>query len=230
MNRYGHQQSATITTIDNAPQSASSDFSALLKRLRAGIQKRDIRKREDRHDRCGRVHYIDLVEWHIVAALLDRLVPEWSYAVRGTAQIGEFAVITVAITINGVTRESIGTGPANCEHGIKQAENDALKRAAAKFGVARKLYRDEERFRDPEQYEDDDNQQIARTFDPLAKTAGDLISLKQLLLINTLAKQAKLDPEVLCRDMYRASLGEISRRAASVLIDQLQTLAPSITQ
>src|SRR5262245_34124635 len=154
MNKNGHKQLATITTIDDVRQDASCDFSSLLKQLRAGIQKRDLRKREDRRDRSGQTHAADILEWQVVAGLLDRVGPEWSYAVRSIVQIGEFVVVTAAITINGVTREAIGTGPANRETGIKKAEHDALKHAAAKFGVARKLYRDEERFRDPDQNED----------------------------------------------------------------------------
>src|SRR5262245_9280270 len=209
MNKNGHKQLATITTIDDVRQDASCDFSSLLKQLRAGIQKRDLRKREDRRDRSGQTHAADILEWQVVAGLLDRVVPEWSYAIHSIVQIGEFVVVTAAITITGVTREAIGTGPANSEIGIKKAEHDALKHAAAKFGVARKLYRNEERFRDPEPNEDADNQQTGQIFDPLAKTAGDLISLKQLLLINTLAKRAQMDPELLCRDAYKANLGEI---------------------
>ena len=176
------------------------------------------------------MHYVDFVEWHVVAYLLDRLVPEWSYAVRGIVQIGEFVATTAAITINGITREGIGTGSAESETGIRKAECDALKHAAAKFGAARELYRDEEKFRDIEKREDDDDEQNIQTFDPLAKTKGDLISPKQLSLIRTLAKRARLDPEVLCRDIYKAHLGEISRKAASALIDLLRMLAPSIPQ
>ena len=49
----------------------------------------------------------------------------------------------VAITIDGVTREGVGTGTADNETGIKKAEHDALKRAAIKFGIARELYQRE---------------------------------------------------------------------------------------
>ena len=116
------------------------------------------------------------------------------------------------------------------ESEIKKAEHNSLKRAAAKFGVARKLYRDEERIRDPEQNDDGDSHHPAQICDPLAKTAGDLISLKQLLLINTLAKRAQIDPVILCRDACKAGLGEISQRAAFALINHLQTLVLPITQ
>ena len=51
--------------------------------------------------------------------------------------------VTVAITIDGITREGLGTGYADSEMGIKKAEHDALKRAAVKFGIARELYKKE---------------------------------------------------------------------------------------
>lgn len=230
MNSNGHQKSAAIATINELRQGAGCDFTALLKRLRTGVQKRDIRKREGRRDRNGRTHYVNYVEWQVVADLLDRLVPEWSYAVRSISQIGEFVVATAAITINGVTREGIGAGSANSEIGIKKAEHDALKCAAAKFGVARELYRDEEKFREPFEDEDNDDERVALTFDPLAKTKNDLISPKQLSLISSLAKRARQDPEELCRTTYKAGLAEISRKAASALIDHLHSLIPPIPQ
>jgi hypothetical protein len=62
---------------------------------------------------------------------------------RDIKQIGDIFTVTVAITIDNVTREGIGTGSAESELGIKKAEHDALKRAAVKFGIARELYKKE---------------------------------------------------------------------------------------
>jgi len=112
--------------------------------MSAGVRKEDVKQREGWRDRNGQTHYVDYVEWHTVADLLDRIVPDWSHTVRGIVQIGDFVAATAAITICGVTREGVGTGPADSETGIKKAEHDALKRAAVKFGVARDLYRDED--------------------------------------------------------------------------------------
>jgi hypothetical protein len=207
-----------------------SDFSALLKRLREGVSRKEIKQREGWRDRNGQTHYVDYVEWHTVADLLDRLVPDWSHAVRGIVQIGDFVAATAAITINGITREGVGTGAADSETGIKKAEHDALKRAAVKFGVARDLYRDEEKGGEPAARASDRPQQTSRPFDPQARTRGDLISPKQLSLIQSLAKRARLDPEVLCQETYKIGLGEISRRAASALIEHLQTKLPAISQ
>jgi hypothetical protein len=136
--------SPSSMTPDNQQTHTESGVSALLKQLSTGVRREEIKRREGWRDRSGQTHYVDYVEWHTVADLLDRLVPDWSHAVRGVVQIGDFVAVTAAITINGVTREGVGTGPADSETGIKKAEHDALKRAAVKFGVARDLYRDED--------------------------------------------------------------------------------------
>src|SRR5689334_7725126 len=96
----------------------NGDFVSLLRRLSVGVGKEDIKRREGWRDRNGQTHYVDYVEWHCVADLLDKLVPTWSHSVRNIIQIGEFAVATAAISINGVTRVGVGTGPADSETGI----------------------------------------------------------------------------------------------------------------
>src|SRR5262249_25498758 len=125
------------TASDEQQAKAENSFSTLLKQLSGGVRKVDVKRREGWRDRNGQTHYVDYVEWHTVADLLDRLVPDWSHAVRGIVQIGDFVAVIAAITINGVTREGVGTGLAESETGIKKAEHDALKRAAVKFGIAR---------------------------------------------------------------------------------------------
>jgi hypothetical protein len=235
MNGNTHQRGLSPVPIA-APQETSganhdagqtdpeSGFSALLKQLGEGIRKEKIKQREGWRDRNGNTHYVDYVEWHVVADLLDRLAPNWSHSVRGIIQIGEFAVATAAITIKGVTREGVGTGPSDSETGIKKAEHDALKRAAVKFGIARDLYRDEEKSGEPAHQSL--GSQIPRLSNPIARTINELISPKQIALIKRLAADADLDPEELCQETYHAGVGEISRRAASALIEHLQAGLP----
>src|SRR5262245_44930857 len=228
MNTNGNQRSPvklaavpqSSTAPDPQPTTVENSFSALLNQLSGGIRKEDVKQREGWRDRNGQTHYVDYVEWHTVADLLDRIVPDWSHAVRGIVQIGDFVAATAAITINGVTREGVGTGPADSETGIKKAEHDALKRAAVKFGVARDLYRDEDGSNDSSRRMGN-KAPTAPPRDPIAKTLADLISPKQLALINRLAKTLKLDPESTCQEMYQANLNEISRKAASALIERL---------
>jgi hypothetical protein len=84
-----HQQSDT-----------EGGFSTLLRQLSAGVRKEDVKRREGWRDRSGKTHYVDYVEWQTVADLLDRIVPDWSHAVHGVVQIGDFVAVTAAITVN----------------------------------------------------------------------------------------------------------------------------------
>jgi predicted nucleic acid-binding Zn finger protein len=90
-------------------------FANLLRTLRQPVDPRLIKTREGWTDRQGQTHWVEYIEWHTVADILDRLAPGWSHAVRNIES----------------------------ETGIKKAEHDALKRAAVKFGIARDLYRRE---------------------------------------------------------------------------------------
>jgi hypothetical protein len=113
------------------------NFTTTLKELRKNVDPQLVKQREGWRDRNGNTHYVDYVEWHTVADILDENAPNWSHTVKDIRQIGDIFTVTVAITIDGVTREGIGTGTADSELGIKKAEHDALKRAAVKFGIAR---------------------------------------------------------------------------------------------
>src|SRR5688572_8354263 len=119
------------------------EFSATLRELKKHVDPNLVKQREGWRDRNGNVQMVDYVEWHTVADILDDAAPNWAHTVKDIRQIGDLMTVTVAITIDGVTREGIGTGLAQSEVGIKKAEHDALKRAAVKFGIARELYKKE---------------------------------------------------------------------------------------
>ncbi len=136
-----------ITAEEYEQQAASPvvplSFVKTLSTLKQPVDPRLIKTREGWRDRQGNQHMVEYVEWHTVADILDRVAPTWSHSVRGIVQIGDMVAVTAAITIDGVTREGVGTGNAENETGIKKAEHDALKRAAIKFGIARELYQRE---------------------------------------------------------------------------------------
>src|SRR5829696_3945242 len=122
----------------------------------------------------GRDHEVGNVEWHAVADLLDRICIEWSHQVNQIKQIGDFVAVTAAITIQGVTRQGVGTGSAYDEKGIKKAEHDALKRAAVKFGIARELYRKEEETAPQKNVMGANGTYQPFPREPIAKTMADL--------------------------------------------------------
>lgn len=199
------------------------DFSATLKDLRNGVDPQFVKQRTARRFPAGSPFIVDYVEWHTVADILDEYASEWEHAIKDIRLIGEIVTITVAITIDGVTREGIGTGRANSETGIKKAEHDGLKRAAVKFGIARELYKRE--------FEPSEIDQIAETVaptaasieDPIARSLGDIITTKQLGMIKALSKEGGLNSNAECENLFRCRVDELSKRAASELITYLQS-------
>ncbi len=195
-------------------------FTNTLRALRQQIDPNSIKTREGWTDRQGNLHMVEYVEWHTVADLLDRITPTWSHSVRDVKQIGDMVAVTAAITIDGVTREGVGTGTAESEMGIKKAEHDALKRAAVKFGIARDLYQ-----RESDVIEKQGAAQPGQfPSDPLAKSMADLVTPKQLGMIRALAREAGVDVEEECQSVLRCKTDELSKRAASSFIDHLKGL------
>ncbi len=213
----GGEDSATVIPIT---------FTNTLRTLRQPVDPKQIKTREGWTDRNGNKHMVEYVEWHTVADILDRVAPTWSHAVRNIVQIGSMVAVTAAITIDGVTREGIGTGNADNETGIKKAEHDALKRAAIKFGIARELYQ-----RESDVIEggggsasQGGGQSAGFPRDPLAKSMADLVTPKQLGMIRALAREAGVDADEECRQQMRCRTEELSKKAASSLIDHLKRL------
>jgi hypothetical protein len=196
-------------------------FTNTLRALKQQVDPNVIKTREGWKDRQGNTHMVEYIEWHAVADILDRVAPTWQHAVRNVTQIGEMVAVTAAITIDGVTREGVGTGTAESEMGIKKAEHDALKRAAVKFGIARELYQ-----RESEVIEKEGAGPAPSDFprDPLAKSMADLVTPKQLGMIRALAREAGVDVEEECQNVLRCKTDELSKRAASSFIDHLKGL------
>lgn len=207
---------------ESLPNANVLDFSGTLRELRRNIDPSLLRHREGWRDRNGHVKMVEYIEWHSVADILDEFAPNWAHTVKDIRPIGDLITVTVAITINGVTREGIGTGSARTEMGIKKAEHDALKRAAVKFGIARELYK-----REFDAYECDETQaipdKIAMPVNPVASSFGELVTAKQLGMIRAIARESGLDAETECMKQFRCSVAELSRRAASKMIDLLKS-------
>ena len=198
------------------------DFSTTLKELRRHVDPKLVKQREGWRDRNGNVQMVDYVEWHTVADILDDAAPNWAHTVKDIRQIGDLMTVTVAITIDGVTREGIGTGNANNEMGIKKAEHDALKRAAVKFGIARDLYKKESDVIEREGSSGYDNGEFPT--EPVARSLGDLVTAKQLGMIKAIARELGIDPNEECQTVMHCNTDELSKKAASALIQHLQDM------
>lgn len=201
------------------------DFTSTLKELRKNVDPHLVRHREGWRDRYGNVRVVEYVEWHTVADILDETAPNWAHTVKDIRPLGDFVIVTVAITIDGIIREGIGTGSARSETGIKKAEHDALKRAAVKFGIARDLYK-----REFDAIESSDEAVSAQNSgfpsDPIAKSIADMVSTKQLGMIRGTAREAGVNADDISMKLMKCKTSELSRRAASALIEHLQQLQP----
>jgi hypothetical protein len=208
------------------PVSNILNFTSTLAELRKNVDPHLVRQRAGRRDRNGNVHMVEYVEWHTVADILDENAPNWGHTVKDIRAIGDIITVTVAITIDGVTREGIGTGKTASETGIKKAEHDALKRAAVKFGIARELYKKEFDSIDHDEASSVMEQPQPRTapVDAVARNLGDMVTSKQRNMIRAIGRETGVDPEAVCGEMFACRIEEISKRAASDLIDRLQDI------
>ena len=200
-------------------------FTQTLRSLREPLDARLVKTREGWTDYSGNKHMVEYVEWHTVADILDHQAPTWGHTIKKITQMGETVVVIAAITINGITREGIGTGNVNTETGIKKAEHDALKRAAIKFGIARDLYR-----RDGETSNNHSlppkSQPNPFPTNPLAKSVSELATPKQIVMIRAVCRDLNIDMDMELQETMKldCKVEELSRRAASAFIDHLQQL------
>ena len=197
------------------------DFSTTLKELRRNVDPKLVKQREGWRDRNGNVQMVDYVEWHTVADILDETAPNWTHTIKDIRPIGDFMTVTAAITVDGITREGVGTGMANSEMGIKKAEHDALKRAAVKFGIARDLYKKESDVIEREGGASPDNDGGFPS-NPMASSLSDQITAKQLGMIKAIAREIGIDADEECRGLLQCTTDELSKRAASQFIKHLQ--------
>ena len=202
------------------------EFKATLRRLKSKVDPDLVKQREGWRDRDGKVRMVDYIEWHTVADILDDIAPSWGHSVKHIERIGSIAIVTVAITIDGVTREGVGTGAADSEAGIKKAEHDALKRAAVKFGIARELYKNESDATEVS-VSSDAGMDVAFPFEPIAGSLGELVTSRQLAMIRAISRDLNVDADDECAAVMTCRTAELTREAASALITHLQVLQRS---
>jgi hypothetical protein len=192
-------------------QGIESILAALSKPLPESLIKQRVGWRDSR----GEERWVDYIDWQTAANILDEVYPEWSHEVRDITVVGDLVAVTAAITIKGITRCGVGVDSALDERGIKGAEHDALKRAAVKFGLARSLYTNGQ-----------NKKKAAPAPGPNAKQAkeSDGVTEKQLSAIYAIAKAKSLDAQLESMALFKCEPEQLSRSAASDLIDHLRNI------
>jgi len=88
------------------------------------------------------------IPWYHVARLMDLYAPGWEGSVKQIQQINGLVVVTYAVTIHAeegcFTREATGQEDLdkNFADAVCSAEQQAFKRACARFGLGLDLYDD----------------------------------------------------------------------------------------
>ncbi|HVF89122.1 MAG TPA: Rad52/Rad22 family DNA repair protein [Blastocatellia bacterium] len=187
-------------------------FEDILSELSRPLPESVIRQRVGWRDNTGEERWVDYIDWHTAADILDRAYPAWSHEVKDISVIGDLVAVTAAITIKGITRCGVGVDSALDEKGIKSAEHDALKRAAVKFGLARSLYRGGQKAKKNGSSADSQ------------KKSKEPVTEKQLSAIYAIAKAKSLDPQLESMALFRCDPEELNRSSASELIDHLRNV------
>jgi hypothetical protein len=216
---------ADNAAVNNENSNNVLDFPTKLKALRKDLNPSLVKQRQGWTNRNGEVQMVDYVEWHTVADILDETTPNWMHSVKDIRQISDIITVTVALTIDSITREGIGTGKADSEMGIKKAEHDALKRAAVKFGIARELYKQESDTIEREGAVvpvNANNNENGFPANPIAKSLSDLVTAKQLGMIRAISREIGIDADEESNKVMNCRTDELSKRAASNLIQHLQ--------
>ncbi len=190
-------------------------FEAILASLSEPVPDSLVRQRIGWRDNTGEERWVDYIDWHTAADILDRVCPDWSHEVIDVTVIGDLVAVTAAITIKGVTRCGVGVDSALDERGIKGAEHDALKRAAVKFGLARSLYTRGHAKKGA----------AARASQPSkGEKNGDRVTEKQLSAIYAIAKAKSLDAQLESMALFKCEPEQLNRSNASDLIDHLRNV------
>lgn len=147
-----------------------------------------------------------------ICGALSLMDPNWSHSVRDLRLIGHDYVVTVAITVGGVTREGIGSCRED-KRSIEAAERSALAHAASKFALPRNLRPEPARL-------------PVRAFpsNPIARSLFDLVTAKQLGMIRATARELGIKADDECNRLMHCSTDELSKRAASAFIEHLGDL------
>jgi hypothetical protein len=196
-------------------------FESILASLSEPLPETVIRQRVGWRDSSGEERWVDYIDWHTAADILDQVCPDWSHEVREIAVIGDLVAVTAAITIKGVTRCGVGVDSALDERGIKGAEHDALKRAAVKFGLARSLY---SKGQDKRKSSTPSGGRQKSSKEQKTSRENDGVTEKQLSAIYAIAKAKSLDAQLESMALFKREPEQLTRSAASELIDHLRNV------
>lgn len=170
--------------------------------------------------------------WTDVADTLDRVAPRWSHRVMLVAKYGTSRVkVVAAVTVDNVTRLGTGWGAPNAA-GVRKAEDEALKKAAARFrAVALALM--EAGGDDPHGGGAAGETAAGRLGKlrgrPEAKSQTTAATPKQLERIRRLERELGLEEDERAQLLFGCAAAALAKRFASVLLLHLEEELDELT-
>lgn len=215
--------------------------------LDAPVPRELVRSRYGGKDENGQAFYLDYINVYDYKDLLDHRVGKWEARIVDWKQVSESITCVVRITVHG-TDGSLAQDGTGMEMLVGNSYGDpfsnayaqAFRRACEGHGLSRELWRvdrdeaPQQRMvpapaplsadRHQPQQGDVQTTAVVQGLDPVAKTLSDMVTTKQLGMIRAIARERELDADAECTSMMRCRVSELNRRAASQLIDHLQTM------
>lgn len=167
--------------------------------------------------------------------LLDERVGLWTAIVTSFQQIGNSLCVVVRITIYATDGAfySDGTGIENLDTSsygdpFSNAYAQAFRRACEGHGMGREMWRKSEHVEANSEpidiSESPSDTQERPSYDPVSKNLADMVTSRQLGMIRAISREADIDVDEECTRLLNCKVDELSKRAASDLIEHLQNL------
>lgn len=149
----------------------------------------------------------------VIARLNEAFEADWSFTVIEHHLDGDEVIVTGRLKAGDIVKEDFGGARLNGgtrADALKAASSDALRRCARMLGVGLELWRGDDRV-----------QPAAPTRSRPTSTKRAPATPAQVRTLRTIARERKLDVDKLAIDRFGASVAELGRQDASVLISEL---------
>jgi hypothetical protein len=155
---------------------------------------------------------------------LDHVAPKWGHRINQVRRTAHRTLsVTVTLTVGGVARQGTGEGSAAGDIGLRRAEAEAMKRAALKFKrVAEAVTTNTPD--PPSPGEAGTKKPLPFKFrgSPESKTIRNMMTPTQRRTLESIAARSNSTAEEECQAIFRCTLNNISKRAATALITFLE--------
>jgi hypothetical protein len=200
-------------------------ISEIVADLSRPLEPSDLGRLERQSKKSGKSTEFDFISWHTAVRYLDRYAPGWSNEITSVAEVKGAVVVVARLLIpcaEGLVWHEATGWDAGERDGYgdpaARAEARALKRAAAKFGLGRYLYQR----KGGEVNAGDREQPRQKPAEPTARTVNDMATRSQVSLLERVAREQHLDLKHAVALEFGCNVEELSKRAASWLIDRLK--------